>query len=231
MLECCGEQGAELVGNTLNVPVCLSSKSQLWSWAVGWWPKQWDHRYKQLQWVSYVRWLDLEIGWRSGDAASLLWRSWLKWFGIRVPPGCLHSEIIQACPNGRRPQVDPELSGGIVHLFWSPRKNCKTLPGRRMSGIPCCHCDSKSDKWKKIDEWMDGAKKKTKHTVFFSVVVTVCWFSLLHHCQIFGQLAPNKTNCCQTNVTLSFGRLKQSSFHTFLEKISGWFIDNYKSDC
>lgn len=47
-------------------------------------------------------------------------RSHLGWFGqvIRMLRGRLALKVFWVCPTGRKPGVEPQLSGGIIDLIW-----------------------------------------------------------------------------------------------------------------
>lgn len=116
VLDRCGEKGAELLCRAkfliYHSVYVMSFRYQL---------KEWDCEFKQSKWVCSVGWLGSALKieywvWISGGSLELsnaffcIKRGQLRWFGhlIRMPPGRLSPEVLQACPTGRRPRGKPK---------------------------------------------------------------------------------------------------------------------------
>lgn len=131
--------------------------------------------------MSFLHWVDgLSL---TGSVELLLpqaKRSQVRWFRqlIRMPPGCLPSEVFWAHLPGRRP--GPHWTDYVSHLAWEhniiPRRSWKTLLGRGASGIPSSGCrrrDPTPDEQEKMDVWME---MKTKIFVCHCGILCVDWW-------------------------------------------------------
>ncbi len=130
LMVCRGEEGAELQGKALDLPVNLRSYSHLWLWAVG------HDRKDKIPDTGGRNELSPQGGWalplRDRVRSSVTWeelrieplvldteRSQLRWIGhlFRMPPGRPPGEVFRARPTGRRP---PGKTQDTLEGFMSP---------------------------------------------------------------------------------------------------------------
>lgn len=83
----------------------------------------------------------------------------MRWLGrlVRMPPGCLSSELVRACPSSRRPSGRPRTHWECLGV---PPEELEEVAEEKVSLFLC---DLTQDKWRKMDGWLIQASSKASH--------------------------------------------------------------------